>query len=100
VLLDNNSYFKYIPFMDNQSKTFLPMKIFVEVKPNSRKESLENLAPAKYRIRVNVPPTDGKANAAVIEALAKFFRIPKSKIVLVHGEKSKNKVFELPIDRI
>lgn len=41
-------------------------------------------------------PVDGKANAALIRLLAREFRVPKSKIRILHGETSRDKLIELP----
>lgn len=73
----------------------LAMKIVVEVKPNSRKELVEELSAGKYRVRVNASPIDGKANEAVIGALAEFFDVPRTSVILIRGNKSKSKVFEI-----
>ncbi|AZZ38253.1 hypothetical protein CIK05_01375 [Bdellovibrio sp. qaytius] len=71
------------------------MKITVAVKPNSKKELVEQLADGSYMVRVNVPPVDGKANERVIELLSEYFRQPKSLIALVSGPKSKKKIFSI-----
>jgi len=71
------------------------MKISVEVKPNSKKPGVEKISETEFRVRVNVPPVDGKANDAVIAALAEHFGVPRSAVALVRGEKSKKKVFEV-----
>lgn len=75
------------------------MKISVQVKPNSKKESVELQADGSYVVRVNAPPIEGKANDRVIELLAKFFKTAKSSIILVGGTKSKKKVFSIPPQR-
>ena len=46
-------------------------------------------------VYVNAPPLEGKANRAVVEALAKHFEVSRGKVILLWGEKSKNKVFEI-----
>ncbi len=46
--------------------------------------------------RVTAPPVDGKANAALIKLLADEFRIPKSRIRIIQGESSREKLVELP----
>ena len=46
-------------------------------------------------VYVKAPPLEGKANKEVIESLAKFFGTKKGKVILISGEKSKNKVFEI-----
>ncbi|MCB0859602.1 MAG: DUF167 domain-containing protein [Solirubrobacterales bacterium] len=45
--------------------------------------------------RVTAPPVDGKANKALIALLAKEFKTPKSKIRIVQGETSRDKLVEL-----
>ena len=72
------------------------MKIDVIVKPNSRRESVEALEKTgSYSVKVNAPPEDGKANKRVIELLSDFLKVPKSKIELVAGAKSKKKIFKV-----
>ena len=39
---------------------------------------------------------DGKANKALIALLAKEFKVPKSKIRILQGETSRDKLVELP----
>lgn len=48
------------------------------------------------QVRVTAPPVDGKANKALIQLLAKEFKTPRSKIKIVQGETSRDKVVELP----
>lgn len=42
------------------------MKLVVLVKPNARQESVELKDDGTYLIRVNAPPTEGRANERVI----------------------------------
>jgi hypothetical protein len=46
-------------------------------------------------VRVNAPATDGRANAAVIEALALAFAVKPREVHLVAGQSSRNKVVEV-----
>ncbi|MCB0408349.1 MAG: DUF167 domain-containing protein [Bdellovibrionales bacterium] len=69
------------------------MKILVNAKPNSRKELIEQISENHFLIKVNAPPEDGKANQRIIEMLSRHLGIPKSKIILLKGHKSKNKTF-------
>ncbi|MEO0083266.1 MAG: DUF167 domain-containing protein [candidate division WOR-3 bacterium] len=70
------------------------MKISVLVKPNAKQNKVEKLA-NYYLIWTKEPPTENKANNAVIELLAEYFNIPKSKINIVAGFKSRKKIIEL-----
>ena len=71
------------------------MKVTVQVKPHSKKETVEALADGSYVVRVNVAPIEGKANERVIELLAKILKKPKSSIKLISGQRGKRKVFEI-----
>ncbi|MCC2678367.1 MAG: hypothetical protein K0R29_943 [Pseudobdellovibrio sp.] len=71
------------------------MKITVSVKPNSRTEKVEQAADGSYLVKVNAPPSEGKANERVIELLSDYFKVPKSRIELASGAKSKKKVFKI-----
>jgi uncharacterized protein YggU (UPF0235/DUF167 family) len=48
-----------------------------------------------YKVLVKEMPVGGKANEAIIEALAEYFDTAKSNINLVSGQSSKQKVFEI-----
>ena len=47
------------------------------------------------RVTVTVVPEDGKANAAVIKLLAKALGVAKSRLVLVRGASSRDKLFRI-----
>jgi len=72
------------------------MIISVRVKPGSKNPGIETDADGTITVRVSARPIEGKANAAVIKALAGHFGVPPSVVTLVSGEKSKLKRFELP----
>lgn len=71
------------------------MKISVQVKTNSKIESVEKLLDQNYVVRVRVPPVEGKANERVRELLAEHFGTPKSQVEIVAGPKSKKKIFKI-----
>lgn len=75
------------------------MKITVHVKPGSRKASIdwvENLFSEKTLVvKIREKPVDGEANKWVIEALSEFFDVPKSRITILHGHTSREKVVEI-----
>lgn len=47
------------------------------------------------RVYVTVAPEKGKANAAVARLLAKALGVPKTRLVLVRGETSRDKLFRV-----
>lgn len=76
------------------------MKIQVKVVPRAKKPGVEKLADGTWRVAVSAPAEDGKANAAVIEALAKHFDIPRGSVKILRGESSRLKLIEIPGIRI
>lgn len=71
------------------------MIIKVKVKPNAKKEEIKEIDKNYYEIRVTVVPEKGKANKKVIEVLSKHLKVPKSRIKLIRGETSREKLFEI-----
>jgi uncharacterized protein (TIGR00251 family) len=71
------------------------MRITVQVKPNARKNEIQQLEGNRFLVRVTVPPIEGKANEKVIELLAEYFHKPKRCIAILRGKASKNKIFEV-----
>jgi hypothetical protein len=71
------------------------MRIFVSVKANAKREKVEKLDENHYKVSVNAPPKEGKANKAVVDALAEHLGISKINIALLSGATSKEKIFEI-----
>jgi uncharacterized protein (TIGR00251 family) len=65
------------------------VKIQVKVTANSKSEN-------GYLVRVKEPAKEGKANKAVIRALAEYFKVSQSSIRIVSGLEGKNKIVEIP----
>jgi len=70
------------------------MKISVKVKPNMKGEKIEKEGNV-YTVYVKEPAKENKANRAVIELLSGYFRVSKSRISILTGMKSKQKVIEI-----
>ncbi len=68
----------------------------VKVTPRARKNEIVGvMADGTLKIRVTAPPVGGKANDAVIELLADVLKVPKSKIEIVAGETSTQKLVSI-----
>jgi len=46
---------------------------------------------------VTAPPVDGAANNAVVAAIAKYFRVPASKVRLRSGGRGRRKLVEVDL---
>ena len=71
------------------------MKWFVTVKPNSKNNDVQAVDQTHLRVSVKAPSRDGKANEAVIRVLSEYFHIPKTRISILRGETSRQKVIEI-----
>ena len=71
-------------------------KIFnVRVVPRARVNSITTDENGTLRVHTTTVPENGKANDAVVRALAKYFDIPRSSIHIIRGQTSHNKVVEI-----
>ena len=71
------------------------MKIFVSIKPNAKINKVEKTDESHFKVWVKESPVDGKANLALMKALAGYFDIAPSRIEIVSGHSSKKKVVEM-----
>lgn len=72
------------------------MKLSAHIKPNSKhREEVVACDDGSLTIYTKAPAVEGKANAAAIKLLAKHFKVPKSRVTLLHGASSRQKVFEI-----
>ena len=71
------------------------MKYTIKVKTNAKENTVVEGPGGELLVRVKVPPQEGRANVAVIEALAVHFKVPKSRIAIVGGFKSKTKIVRM-----
>jgi len=71
------------------------MKITVKARTQARTEKVEQLDSKSFKVSVKASPIEGKANEAIIRALAEHFDVARSRIILISGQTSKQKVFEI-----
>lgn len=66
----------------------------VRVTPKASRNKIERDGNA-LRVYVTTAPENGKATAAVQKLLAKALGVPKSRLTLIRGEISRDKVFRI-----
>ncbi|MHB1298314.1 MAG: DUF167 domain-containing protein [Gemmatimonadaceae bacterium] len=67
----------------------------VRVQPRASRAGVDGLHGDALRVRVNAPPVDGAANAAVVELFAELLDVPRRAVRVVAGEGSRSKVIEV-----
>jgi uncharacterized protein (TIGR00251 family) len=72
----------------------MTMKLEVKVFPKASRDELVKKG-GILKAYVKAAPDKGKANKALIELIAKEYRVKKSSVRVVTGEKSRNKVIEI-----
>jgi len=70
------------------------MIIGIKVVPKSSKVSVEEKN-GKLHVKLTAPPDKGKANKQLVKVLAQHFGVSKSKVKILKGETSHNKVVEI-----
>lgn len=71
------------------------MRIFIKVKSRAKEEFVKKVDEKHFIVAVKEPPVKGKANQAVIEALAEYFDVKRSRVSIVAGHTSKQKIIDI-----
>ena len=71
------------------------MLISVHVTPNSKESRVTKVGDASFDVKVDEKATGGRANKRLVEILSEHFGVPKSKISIVRGAKSRDKTVEV-----
>lgn len=71
------------------------MRLFIKVKPNAKENKIEKISEDSFIVKIKEPPKEGRANKALIELLAEYFKVPKSKIKIISGQFFRQKILEI-----
>ncbi|MGH2406432.1 MAG: DUF167 domain-containing protein [bacterium] len=71
------------------------MRLSIVVIPGARQARVERVEGASLRVSVTAPAREGRANAAVIKAVAEFLNVAPSRVRIVRGLASRRKVLEI-----
>lgn len=67
----------------------------VRVIPNAKKSQFSGYRDDELVLRLNAPPIEGRANKAAVDFLSEYFGVSRSAVVLVRGESSRHKIFQI-----
>ena len=70
------------------------MFINVRVVAGAKREAIVEEA-GGLKVYLRAPAVEGKANASLVEALAEHFGVPRSRVRMIRGERSRQKRVEL-----
>ena len=82
----NNDFFEV-----KNDRTYLRVKVTTKASKNA----VTGIKNGELLVSVTAVPENGKANEAIVKLLSKMFKCAKTKLNLVSGEKSRNKLFHV-----
>ena len=71
------------------------VSFWIQVKPRSSREGLEFGSSGELCLRVHAAPTEGQANQACIQFLARHLRLPQGSVSILAGHKSRRKLIRV-----
>jgi len=71
------------------------MKIFIKAKPGAYEEKIEKIDDTHFLVCVTEPPVNGLANRGIVRAVANYFKVAQSRVIIKKGFTSKNKIVEI-----
>jgi hypothetical protein len=74
------------------TETAAGVSFAVRVQPRARKSAVTGVHDNALKIALNAPPLEGRANAALIELLADLLQVSRSRISILAGDQSRQKV--------
>jgi uncharacterized protein len=76
-----------------EGETGLEVPLHVQVR--ARRDEIAGVHNGALKLRISAPPVDDAANRAVVAFFASLLAIPKSRLRIVSGQKSRNKVLRI-----
>ena len=63
--------------------------------PNARRARVVRVAEASYEVKVDARAEGGRANRRLVELLSEHLQVPRSRIAIVTGARSREKLVEV-----
>ena len=71
------------------------LEVPLHVQPRARRSELGGVHNGALKLKVSAPPVDDAANRAVVEFFSEMMGIPRSRIQIIAGLKSRDKVLRI-----
>lgn len=73
------------------------MNVEIKVIPNAKKRAIAR-TPAGITVKLTALPLEGRANDELIRYLSEVFKVKRSAIRILRGERDRRKLLDIPID--
>jgi len=67
----------------------------IKVIPRAKVNKIVEESKGDIKVHLTAPAVDGRANQALIQALAEHFGVKKRQVKIIRGEKSRQKIIEV-----
>lgn len=67
----------------------------VRVHPGAKRNAIGGTHDGALKVSLTTPPTDGRANAALVEFLAERLGVPRARVTLLTGAASRTKTLRI-----
>ncbi len=67
-------------------------KLKVKLLPGSSRDEIVGWEGDRLKVKVSAPPAKGRANRALLELLSRVLSLPPSRILILHGRTSREKL--------
>lgn len=71
------------------------ISLTVRIQPNASKNEVLGMVNEMVKIKITAPPVDNKANKECLKFLSKILHIPKSKLLILKGQKTRSKIIQI-----
>ena len=71
------------------------ISLTVHIQPNASKNEVLGMVNEMVKIKITAPPIDNKANKECLKFLSKILHIPKSKLHILKGQKTRSKIIQI-----
>jgi len=76
------------------------MLIRIHVTPNAKEVRVVKVSEDSFEVKVDQRAVGGRANKRLLETLSKHFMVPKSKIFIMKGMISRDKIVRLGLEPV
>ncbi len=71
------------------------LEVPLHVQVRASRDEIAGVHNGALKLRISAPPVDDAANRAIVSFFASLLSIPKSRLHIVSGQKSRNKVLRI-----
>lgn len=69
--------------------------IDIRDQPGAKHDEIASIHGSRLKIRINAPPVDGKANTQLVKYISQVFKVRRTRVKILSGEKSRDKQLEI-----